>query len=267
MHDLICTICAASPDLDCCHNHPHRRRARVLNEACIRAAAQPPPPVLSPPPAPPPLSPGCIELELPWKTFPFPTDLATTGRNGWRRKGTVSYLDLEAGSPTSCGSGYFWGVGGSAACEYALCPDGTRYNNVAEQPDFEAAARWPEDCPCIHYPPPSSPPPFTCVTVHAEHKSCWESDQGDFFGTFGSPAECGFAAKAAGCSVFMWSGYSISHISWGCRCCINPAAAVYHGDWSLYNAACPSPSLPPRDFDSDGVPDPNPCAVARLDKV
>ena len=62
--------------------------------------------VLSPPPAPPPLSPGCTELELPWQAFPFPTDLATTGRNGWRRKGTVSYLNLVAGAPTSCESGY-----------------------------------------------------------------------------------------------------------------------------------------------------------------
>ncbi|EOD12528.1 hypothetical protein EMIHUDRAFT_247406 [Emiliania huxleyi CCMP1516] len=57
------------------------------------------------------------------------------------RKGTVSYINLVAGAPTNCESGYFWGAGGSAACEYALCPDGTRYNNVAENPTYGATAR------------------------------------------------------------------------------------------------------------------------------
>ena len=49
VHDLICAVCAASTNLDCCHNHPHRGRARALNEACVRALAPQLPPQLPPP--------------------------------------------------------------------------------------------------------------------------------------------------------------------------------------------------------------------------
>lgn len=74
--------------------------------------------------------------------------------------------------------------------------------------------------------------------------ACEGDNQGDNFGTFDSPAECGPVANAAGCSVFM---FATAYRSWGCRCCTNPTDAVSYGLWSLYDAsAClPVPISPP----------------------
>ena len=37
--DIICGVCREDPDLACCHNHPHRARARRLSQSCKLAAA------------------------------------------------------------------------------------------------------------------------------------------------------------------------------------------------------------------------------------
>ena len=36
---IVCGVCRDDPDLACCHNHPHRARARRLSQSCQLAAA------------------------------------------------------------------------------------------------------------------------------------------------------------------------------------------------------------------------------------
>lgn len=66
--------------------------------------------------------------------------------------------------------------------------------------------------------------------VRHESRSC--SSQGVRLGEFVTPDSCSTAARASGCTTFM---YSSRYPSWGCRCCSDPDPGIEHALWNVYN--------------------------------
>ena len=167
---------------------------------------------------------------------------------------------------------------------YRTCPAGKKCDSTGcvdgEDPDnpYLCPADPPPACPPPLPPPPARPPlpPRELWDCHGV-MTCRDEDP---YTACNYPYVCGRSELVDGCYKCPPGhhicerdrGYYFASCQFGSKCHSSgckPAEDDPDNPYPCPDAAPPAcpPPLPPRDFDSDGVPDPNPCAYARIDKV